>query len=358
MSNHNMQTVSNDTTSVATPVRPPGDAADTNININLSSRSVDSSSHPCTDNIKYPHTLPADFPLDSPLDPMDVTEYCLNEFLPSGTTPHHFQVEATKDITFDGKNIFLIRKTGEGKSVVPMASAAMLRGFTIILVPLIGLGSDQVSKNFLRRKRVEAYHLDEFKGEDYQLIKQVMLKMIGGSQTSKPSKCILLYASPNALKDGSRYNDLFIKMVENGLLSLFCIDEAHSVVMQGREFRKEFQHAISNISIIIKRSRVKVPIIVMTGSLRKKHRVELDKLLELDGKYKLIKGNMGRRSISITVSFEAQTARAIKTKLTNAFNEESSPDTVKKKGPPTSKKIIYCSSKAAAEGTLSFGSRR
>ena len=124
--------------------------------------------------------------------------------------------------------------------------------------------------------------------------------MIGGSQTSKPSKSILLYASPNALKDGSRYNDLFIKMVENGLLSLFCIDEAHSVVMQGREFRKEFQHAISNISIIIKRSRVKVPIIVMTGSLRKKHRVELDKLLELDGKYKLIKGNMGRRSISIT----------------------------------------------------------
>ena len=61
---------------------------------------------------------------------------------------------------------------------------------------------------------------------------------------------------------------------------------------------------------------------------------------------------MDRRSTSITVSFDAQTTRAINTKLTHVLKDESLADTVNNKGPPTSKKITHCSSKAAAEGSL------
>ena len=241
---------------------------------------------------------------------------------------------------------------GEGNSVVPMASASMLRGFTIVIMPLISLGSDQASKNVLQRKRAEAFHLDEFKGEDVCLIKHMLLKMIGGLQTRKPTKSMLLHASPNALKDGSRCNDLFVKMAQHGLLSLFCVDEAHSVVVQGREFRKEFQHAISSMSTTIKRSVVKVYIVVITRSLRKKHHLKLEKLLGLDGNYKLVSGNVDWRSMSIAISFNAQTTRAIKTKLTHMFKDESLAYDVKNKGPPTSKKTTCCSSKAAAAGLL------
>ena len=61
---------------------------------------------------------------------------------------------------------------------------------------------------------------------------------------------------------------------------------------------------------------------------------------------------MDRQSMSITVSFDAQNNRAIKTKIIYAFKGESSADTVKNKGPPTSKKITCCSSKAAIESPL------
>ena len=42
--------------------------------------------------------------------------------------------------------IYLIRKTGEGKSLVITTTVALLCGVTIVMVPLLGLGSDQVNK--------------------------------------------------------------------------------------------------------------------------------------------------------------------------------------------------------------------
>ena len=65
---------------------------------------------------------------------------------------------------------YLIRKCGEGKSLVLLGMATLLRGITLSMVLLIGLGSDQVSKSRQPNNHVEAWHFDKFKGSDFTLL--------------------------------------------------------------------------------------------------------------------------------------------------------------------------------------------
>jgi hypothetical protein len=70
--------------------------------------------------------------------------------------------------------LYLIRKTGEGKSLVLLGTATMLRGVTICLVPLLGLGSSQASKSRSVKHRVEGYHVDEYRDQDFDLLSRRM----------------------------------------------------------------------------------------------------------------------------------------------------------------------------------------
>jgi len=57
--------------------------------------------------------------------------------------PLAVQVEAIFHLVYLNINMmYLIRKTGEGKSLVLQGMVAMLKGMTISLVLLLGLGSD------------------------------------------------------------------------------------------------------------------------------------------------------------------------------------------------------------------------
>ena len=69
-------------------------------------------------------------------------------FVWSVLEPRIFQVFALYYMVFlSNQLIYLIRKTGEGKSMIILGAATMRRGVTVVLVPLIGLGSDQVNKS-------------------------------------------------------------------------------------------------------------------------------------------------------------------------------------------------------------------
>lgn len=53
------------------------------------------------------------------------------------------------------KLMYLIQKTGEGKSLVLIGTATVLRGVTVCLVPLRGLGSSHASTSKNNRHRVD-----------------------------------------------------------------------------------------------------------------------------------------------------------------------------------------------------------
>jgi len=62
-------------------------------------------------------------------------------------TPRRYQIDSIFQLTYRKLDMmYLIRKCGDGKSLVMHAMATILRGITIVMVPLIGLGNDQISK--------------------------------------------------------------------------------------------------------------------------------------------------------------------------------------------------------------------
>jgi hypothetical protein len=60
-------------------------------------------------------------------------------------SPHEWQIRAIHNVAFTRDQlIYLVAKTGSGKSAVPMTVGSLQMGVTLTMVPLVGLGSDQV----------------------------------------------------------------------------------------------------------------------------------------------------------------------------------------------------------------------
>ena len=158
-------------------------------------------------------------------------------------TPRNFQIEAINHCVFDDDAVlFIVQPTANGKSLVPLTIATIRRGVTIVLVPLIGLGSDQVEKATVLDHNVEAYHIDEHKQLDARAVRDRLNHL---SVSEANSTTILLFMSPQSLKrDPKRPNagwyGVIASLARRGLVSLFCIDEAHTVQQCGRNFRPEF----------------------------------------------------------------------------------------------------------------------
>ena len=67
----------------------------------------------------------------------------------------------------------------------------MLRGVTVVMVPLIGLGSDQANKAKNLDNRVEAYHLDEFKENAFKVLRERLMMY-----ETNHRRTIILFVSP------------------------------------------------------------------------------------------------------------------------------------------------------------------
>jgi hypothetical protein len=62
-----------------------------------------------------------------------------------------FQVTATHYLSnYNNAFLSVIRHTADGKSLVPLRTEVLRQKVTLIMVPLHGLGSDQVDKSTLR----------------------------------------------------------------------------------------------------------------------------------------------------------------------------------------------------------------
>lgn len=80
------------------------------------------------------------------------------------TSPREFQIEViNRGAFFDDSVMYIVAGTGSGKSAIPLCISSLRRGMTVVLVPLLGLGSDQVAKALFVDRGIEAYHVDEHK---------------------------------------------------------------------------------------------------------------------------------------------------------------------------------------------------
>jgi hypothetical protein len=115
--------------------------------------------------------------------------------------PHESQLRAIHNIAFKRDQlVYLIAKKGSGKSAIPLTFVSLQTGITLTLVPLVGLGSDQVSNGANRDNLNEAYHLDEHRGDNGAALR-ACLNSLTSHEANHVS--ILLCASPQSLQIGT-----------------------------------------------------------------------------------------------------------------------------------------------------------
>ena len=206
---------------------------------------------------------------------------------------------------------YLIRKCGEGKSLVMLGMATLLRGITINMVPLIGLGSDQVSKSRRPENRIEAWHFDEFKGSNFHLLRRRMQRYTPDEKSS-----IIIYISPQQLKSDSPWHPLLLDLAKRGYISSIVIDEVHATVENSDSFRPEFKDGIDAIKNLIQVSsahhpNAKLPILAMSATFRAKEQRVFNRMM---GQFpSLVEwGDMDKRGTGIFVTIAGDPGHALK----------------------------------------------
>ena len=100
-----------------------------------------------------------------PHEQKEIIKSCMKDIFEINT-PRDWQIEATNQLIFgpDQSNdlVFINRHTADRKSLVLYCTAAMKRRVTLILTPMLALGSDQVDKASLLHHNIEAYHGSEY----------------------------------------------------------------------------------------------------------------------------------------------------------------------------------------------------
>ena len=120
--------------------------------------------------------------------------------------------------------------TGAGKSFVYQVCAAFQPGLTVVVVPTVALGIDQV--NALCSMPLKNSHNPLLYTSDADAVSVL--------EAVREKSCRLVVASPESIVAG-RLGPLLASHAENGWFSRIVIDEAHIVDSWGSGFRVEFQ---------------------------------------------------------------------------------------------------------------------
>lgn len=148
----------------------------------------------------------------------------------------HWRSQAQREAAWEAlkapKNSTLLvgLPTGAGKSLVYQVCAAFEAGLTVLVVPTVALGLDQIkavtTSPLLHSHDPRLYTSDA--------------NALDVLESVKSRHCRLLVTSPEAIVAG-RLHDVLATMAEEGWLARFVIDEAHIVDSWGASFRVEFQ---------------------------------------------------------------------------------------------------------------------
>lgn len=239
---------------------------------------------------------------------------------------------------FDGKIIRINAKTGEGKSVIPLATGTLRKGITVIMEPLLAVGSDQVAKAIYVDKNIEAYHGDEHVEDDEDLLMDRLRDM---TQEECDNLSIILFLSPRLLKEKSKWTLLLKELAAKNFISVLCIDEAHTVAQQ-KNFRPEFTEAVKTIKQLADLSpTAKPPRFLMSATFRDEDMNVISDLWDKEKPDVTLWTCMSRRRIFLHVEVSGNPT------LSARHNIE-----IDLKQNPNQKVVWYTNSKKKAEESL------
>ena len=149
------------------------------------------------------------------------------------------QVEAAAKIMFDSEcrgRLLVVDRTGSGKSLILQTVATCVGGITLVIVPLLSLTANQLSRLELAGQNhgsVKAVHLDETPDA---LVRSVVIPKMKGMR-GDGSDTLVLFCSPQYLVDHHVFRAALLDCHRRRILRLLGLDEAHIYAMHGRSFR-------------------------------------------------------------------------------------------------------------------------
>jgi len=157
-------------------------------------------------------------------------------WLPSRIGKTHWRSQAQREASWEAltappnSTLLVGLPTGAGKSLVYQVCAAFEAGLTVVVVPTVALGLDQIKA--LTTSPLAQSHLPLLYTSDAHAGDVL--------ESVKSRRCRLLVTSPEAIVSG-RLGSVLTTLAEEGCLTRFVIDEAHIVESWGASFRIEFQ---------------------------------------------------------------------------------------------------------------------
>ncbi|MET9230554.1 DNA helicase RecQ [Lentzea sp. NPDC003310] len=217
-----------------------------------------------------------------------------------------------------GGDALVLMPTGGGKSLCYQVPALVRPGTGVVISPLIALMQDQVDA--LRALGVRAGFLNSSLSWDER--RMVEAEFVNGELD-------LLYLAPERLT-----SEATLKLLEQGEIALFAIDEAHCVSQWGHDFRPDY------LSLTHLHERwPKVPRIALTATATEATRKEILTRLEL---------SEGRQFVSSfdrpNIQYRIVAKKEPKKQLLDLLRGEHQGDAG----------IVYCLSRASVEKTAEF----
>lgn len=188
------------------------------------------------------------------------------------------QWEAIRRI-LNGERIFMIQRTGFGKSLCYQFPATQFSGVTVIFSPLIALMRDQVKA--LNNKGISARYINSEQSPE---------ENSSTIQDALDGKVKILYIAPERQE-----NMEWIEATRKMNLSMVVIDEAHTISVWGHDFRPAFRRIINLVKLLPQN----LPVLATTATATR--RVQQDIEQQIGGKLTTIRGLLVRDNFRLYV---------------------------------------------------------
>jgi len=158
--------------------------------------------------------------------PFDTMDRIIRQFFAEALnieTPYPHQLSCINNIVYERRSTLLVQPTASGKTETWLASASLLGGVTLCIMPTIALAAEQATRAQQLEYKGLVVYLKQVPSKEAQ-----QLMNIFNSTTTKRNKPTILIACPQDLVT-EQWKDLVSTLTSKNLLSLVVVDEIHQV---------------------------------------------------------------------------------------------------------------------------------